>query len=51
MCAQFLELVEGEKRQEVVEKVVGSLEGGSRREDGSIYLGYVRLRAVARRPE
>lgn len=51
MCAQFLQMVEAGIRREVVEKVVLALEGGSRREDGSVWLGYVRLRAVARKPE
>lgn len=50
MCAQFLELVEVGRRKEVVESVIKCLEGGSRREDGSVWLGYVRLRAVARKP-
>jgi len=50
MCAQFLELVEVERRGEIVEKVVLCLKSGSVHEDGSIWLGYVRLRVLARKP-
>jgi len=51
MCAQFLQIVEERRWSEIIRKVVQTLEAGSRREDGSIWLGYVRLRAVAKRPE
>lgn len=52
MGAQFLELVEeGEKRDEAVKHVCAALEDVlTREEDGSQWLGYVRLRAVAVKP-
>lgn len=50
MGARFLECVVEGKREECVERVVSVLEDVVRREDGSAWLGYVRLRAVARRP-
>ncbi|EON61875.1 hypothetical protein W97_01093 [Coniosporium apollinis CBS 100218] len=51
MGAGFLEAVEEERRQEVVGWVVRVLGSVVRREeDGSAWLGYVRLRGVARRP-
>ncbi|OMP87620.1 putative methyltransferase [Diplodia seriata] len=48
----FLERVpeEGGRREEVVRWVVEALRGSCEREDGSWWLGYVRLRAVARKP-
>lgn len=49
MGAQFLECVREESREECISKVVNVLEDVVRREDGSVWLGYVRLRAVARR--
>lgn len=46
----FLEAVEeGARRDEVVRWVVEALRGSCEREDGSWWLGYVRLRAVARK--
>jgi len=51
MCAHFFQIVEPTRRMEVKEKVVMALMGGSMREDGSVWLGYVRLRVVARKPE
>jgi len=51
MCAQFLELVPEADREGVVEKVVDSLkEVCIDTGDGSQWLGYVRLRALARKP-
>lgn len=50
MGAQFLEAVEQGKRDEVVRKVCEWIDGVIRREeDGSKWMGYVRLRAVARK--
>lgn len=46
----FLERVEEGKREEVVQHVVEACRGSCEREDGSWWLGYVRLRAVARKP-
>lgn len=51
MGAQFLEAVEEGKREEVVKEVCDVLETVlTREEDGSKWIGYVRLRAVARKP-
>jgi len=52
MGAQFLDLVEkGEARDDVVKQVCAALEDViTRVEDGSQWLGYVRLRAVGRKP-
>ncbi|TKX23436.1 methyltransferase domain-containing protein 18 [Elsinoe australis] len=51
MCASMLDLVEGERRERVVRMVGRILERViTREEDGSQWLGYVRLRAVARKP-
>jgi len=51
MCAQFLELVPEADREGVVEKVVDALkEVCTDTGDGSQWLGYVRLRALARKP-
>ncbi|KAK5112503.1 hypothetical protein LTR62_004260 [Meristemomyces frigidus] len=50
MGAQFLEAVPEGRREEVLREVEGIVEGVVRREeDGSRWLGYVRLRAVARK--
>lgn len=50
MGAQFLEAVAQEKRDEVVKRVCEWIDGVERREeDGSRWMGYVRLRAVARK--
>ena len=50
MGAQFLEAVSADKRDEVVRSVCDMLETViTREEDGSKWLGYVRLRAVARK--
>ncbi|EKG22263.1 Methyltransferase type 11 [Macrophomina phaseolina MS6] len=51
MGDSFLRTVpEGEKREEVVQWVVEVCRGACEREDGSWWLGYVRLRVVARKP-
>jgi trans-aconitate methyltransferase len=49
MAAQFLEVVNEQKRDEVARWIVNILETISNREDGSSWLNYVRLRAVARK--
>lgn len=51
MCAQFLEVVEeGDRRNAVVKEICDILDGVlTREEDGSKWMGYVRLRAVARK--
>ncbi|SMQ50332.1 unnamed protein product [Zymoseptoria tritici ST99CH_3D7] len=51
MCAEFLERVEDEgKKEECVRAICENVEGSVwREEDGSRWLGYVRLRAVARK--
>ncbi|KAK4499460.1 hypothetical protein PRZ48_009975 [Zasmidium cellare] len=49
MCADMLEVVEEGRREGVVREMCGILETVLRREDGSMWLGYVRLRGVARR--
>jgi hypothetical protein len=50
MCAEFLEKVEEGKREGVVKAVCENVEGAvGREEDGSRWLGYVRLRAVGRK--
>lgn len=50
MGAQFLDAVEEGKRQDVVKRVCEWVESIVRRdEDGSRWIGYVRLRAVARK--
>lgn len=50
MGAQMLEAVEEAKRESVVRQVVETLETiDTREEDGSVWIGYVRLRAVARK--
>ncbi|KAK7729444.1 hypothetical protein SLS57_001929 [Botryosphaeria dothidea] len=46
----FLQRVAEEKREEVVQWVVEACRHVCEREDGSWWLGYVRLRAVARKP-
>ncbi|XTI95987.1 S-adenosyl-L-methionine-dependent methyltransferase [Cenococcum geophilum] len=52
MGAAFLERVSPEKRDVVVKWVVGVLESVEKRhEDGSWWIGYVRLRGVARKRE
>lgn len=51
MCAQFLELVPEAEKEGVVKKVVDALkEVCTDTGDGSQWLGYVRLRALARKP-
>ena len=51
MGAQFIEAVEESKREAVVREVCEVLETIiTREEDGSKWVGYVRLRAVARKP-
>ena len=51
MGAEFLEKVDVGKRRTVVDRVCDLLETVvTREEDGSQWLGYVRLRGVARRP-
>lgn len=47
MCASFLDQVEPSQRSEAVRKLVEVLGGVIKREDEAMYLGYVRLRAVA----
>ncbi|KAF4534634.1 Methyltransferase type 11 [Lasiodiplodia theobromae] len=54
---QFLEAVQGadeqereKRREDVVKWVVEAMRSSCEREDGSWWLGYVRLRAVARKP-
>ncbi|KAF2088128.1 S-adenosyl-L-methionine-dependent methyltransferase [Saccharata proteae CBS 121410] len=49
--AQFLDAVEEGKRDGVVRWVLDVLESSCKRDDGSWWVGYVRLRAVARKPE
>lgn len=50
MCADMLEVVEDEeKREGVVREMCDTLQTVLTREDGSQWLGYVRLRAVARK--
>ena len=50
MGALFLEAVEEEKRDEVVRRVCEWIDGAIlREEDGSRWIGYVRLRGVARK--
>lgn len=50
MCAQFLEAAPENKREEVLKEICDVIETIiTREEDGSRYLGYVRLRAVARK--
>lgn len=50
-CAQYLEKVEEGKRAGVLREICEILDAViAREEDGSKYLGYVRLRAVARKP-
>lgn len=50
MCASWLEVVEEGKREEVVRWVVEALRDSCRREeDGSWWIGYVRLRCRARK--
>lgn len=52
MCASWLEIVEEGKREEVVKWVVKVLRDSCRREeDGSWWIGYVRLRCRARKVE
>ncbi|KAK8219878.1 hypothetical protein M8818_000852 [Zalaria obscura] len=52
MCAAMLEAAEEGRREKVVRRVVQTLESVvTREEDGSMWLGYVRLRGVARKPE
>lgn len=50
MGAGWLEGVDEGRREGVVRWVVEVLRGACRREDGGWWLGYVRLRAVARKP-
>lgn len=50
MCGAFLELVEEAQKEGCIEKVVQVLGDVCAREDGGVWLGYVRLRALARRP-
>lgn len=50
MCAQMLEAVEETRRAGVVRQIVETLQSVvTREEDGSQYIGYVRLRAMARK--
>lgn len=51
MCAQFLEVLDSdEKRKEVVREVCESLQSVvTRSEDGSQWIGYMRLRCLARK--
>lgn len=50
MCAQFLEAAPEEKRDQVLREICDVIETViTREEDGSRYLGYVRLRAVAKK--
>lgn len=51
MCAQFIEAVSEEKRDGVVKEVSDVIDSAiTREEDGSKWMGYVRLRAIARKP-
>ena len=51
MCAAPLELLEGAKRNAAVKLACEMLNGVlTREEDGSQWIGYVRLRALARKP-
>ncbi|CZT19357.1 related to SAM-dependent methyltransferases [Ramularia collo-cygni] len=50
MCAQFLEAAPEEKQEQVLKEICDVIETViTREEDGSRYLGYVRLRAVAKK--
>lgn len=50
MCAQFLEAAPEERREAILKEICDVIETIiSREEDGSRYLGYVRLRAVAKK--
>ena len=50
MGSPFLDLIDEADRHGAAEKVCQVLEDAVTRDDGSQYLGYVRLRAVARKP-
>lgn len=50
MGAQYLQAVSEDARDEVVHDVCNAVRRCVEREDGSEWLGYVRLRAVAKRP-
>ena len=47
--AQFLEALPAEKREPVIQQICDVLQTAATREDGSQWLGYVRLRGIARR--
>jgi SAM-dependent methyltransferase len=47
MCAQHVEVVAEDKREEVIRDICDVLRSVVTRDDGSMWLGYVRLRAVA----
>lgn len=52
MGAEMIAAVEESKRDSVVKMVCETLENiSTREEDGSQWIGYVRLRAIARKPE
>ncbi|KAI9732429.1 MAG: hypothetical protein M1834_001637 [Cirrosporium novae-zelandiae] len=51
MGAAFLDKVKVERRDGVVKSVVDAVGAVIRREEGGFWLGYVRLRALARKPE
>lgn len=51
MCAQMLDALPEEKREVVVKEVCDVLQTVlTREEDGSQWMGYVRLRGIARKP-
>ncbi|KAI5365972.1 putative S-adenosyl-L-methionine-dependent methyltransferase, Methyltransferase domain 25 [Septoria linicola] len=49
MCAQFIEVAPEDKQAAVVKEILDLLETVITREDGTQWLGYVRLRAIARK--
>ena len=51
MGASMIERVGQGDREAVVSEICDTLKGIVGREDGSQWLGYVRIRGVARRPE
>ena len=49
MCGEFVEVVAEEKRPAVLKEICNLAESSVSREDGSEWLGYVRLRAIAKK--
>jgi SAM-dependent methyltransferase len=50
-AASILDFIEESKRDAVVKHAVENLEWATKREDGTEVIGYVRLRAIAQKPE